>query len=158
FNGRVKHAITEIKSDVNSTIWAVTFDPSGKQVAYGADDGSVWLWDVEKPYARRLGSHASQERFNYVRLVAFLGPDRLISVARAGQVLEWDVSAEKPTPRLLLQFDHPKVFHAVLSPDHKWLGVLVGTRTLEEGAIARRVEVRSLDGQHKEVFDLPLGH
>ena len=34
--------------------WAAAFAPSGKRVAFGGGDGSVWLWDLGSHVLRRL--------------------------------------------------------------------------------------------------------
>jgi WD40 repeat protein len=66
-------------------VMALAFAPSGKRLAYGTADGSVWLWDFSRN--RRLGKHKGKGTFNRVRLVHFLGEDRLLSVAEDGTVV-----------------------------------------------------------------------
>jgi WD40 repeat protein len=119
----------------NPTIRAAAFAPSGKRVALGASDGSVWVWDfkdnpkddVRPP--RQLGKHdAKGEKHNFVRLLHFLGDsdDRLLSVAELdGDVLEWDGSAKKPgKPKVMTTLEAEKgLFRVEISPDEKQLAV-----------------------------------
>ena len=149
--GETYQALTEIRGKSSHTVWSVTFSPNGKQVAYGGDDGSVWLWSLDKNFSVELGRHAPKpgERFNFVKLVAFVGEDRLLSVAKNGQVFQWDLSAEKPEPKELFRFEVPEIVMAIRSPDGRWLAAAA------DGY--RRIEVRSLDGTEVRRWDVPEG-
>jgi WD40 repeat protein len=149
--GETYAAMTDIKSDVDHTIWSAAFSPDGKQVAYGADDGTVWRWSLDQNYSVQLGKHATNERFNFVKFVAFLGKDKLLSVAQSGHVLLWDLTLNPPQAKELFRFDMPSVFYVALSPDHKWLAAAA------DKDLKMLVEVRSVDGKEWRVWSTPFG-
>src|SRR5262249_43713352 len=135
----------------HGTVWAIAFAPSGKQVAYGAEDGSVWVWDLGgKAAPRRLGFHDG-EGLNYVRLVKYTGDGQLLTVAENGQAVRWQNfgAGEKPVKKELFRFEAPKLYRVALSPDGQWLA---GT---SDAAGFRFTEVRSLDGRQQKKFRLP---
>src|SRR5262249_9332902 len=70
--GQVMHALTDMKNPP-SAIRALAFSPSGKQLAFGPTDGSIWVWNLnrDKPNdTRQLGKVAGKGQFNRVRLLA----------------------------------------------------------------------------------------
>ncbi|MBV9124778.1 MAG: WD40 repeat domain-containing protein, partial [Planctomycetes bacterium] len=156
FTGDVKHGGTPPTS---ATVWSLAFAPSGDQVAIGCDDGSVWLWDLNrkgKDGFRRLGKHPGAEGFDYVRLVQFRDEGQVLSVAEDGQVVEWDARRTNAAPAVLFHFTlpqsskgTPKLARVVMSPDRKWLAAAVE---------ANRVVLQSVDGKHSRDIVLPPGH
>src|SRR5437588_3112956 len=77
----------------------MAFAPSGKQVAYGTEDGGVWLWDLQadpKAEPRKLGQFVRGDHpgSDYVRLVRYV-PQKgwLLAVGNNGQVLLWTATA-----------------------------------------------------------------
>src|SRR5262249_3315390 len=79
--------------------------------------GRLWLWDVRpgrRNQVRRLRPPAREP--NPVRLVAFLGPARCLTVSRDGAVQEWDLGgaddAERPVPepKLRGRFEGTELF------------------------------------------------
>jgi WD40 repeat protein len=141
---------------VNGEVMALTFAPSGTRVAFGAADGSVWVWDfvagedgkVAAP--RRLGGHASDEKINRVRMVHFTGENSLLSAAEfGGDLLSWDAAADNPKPKSVL---HMKgvggLFRAELSPDEKWLAA---------AAYGSKVELFAVDGSATASLPLEKG-
>src|SRR5262249_53664471 len=59
-SGKIVHAFTGSKKIRHGTVWAMAFAPSGKQVAYGAQDGTVWVWDLradKEAEPRLVGRH-----------------------------------------------------------------------------------------------------
>ncbi|MCI0464375.1 MAG: caspase family protein [Gemmataceae bacterium] len=152
----IKHAFTGSENTTHGTIWSMAFARSGKQVAYGAQDGSVWVWDLEEgkeTEPRCLGAHG-EAAYDYVRLVHYLGPNRLLSVAQSGQVREWTIPnpSGKARSRVLFQSELTSVHRAVVSPDGSWLAL-----TPERGL--PRVEFRSLpDGGTSRLVNFPNGH
>src|SRR5262249_8848084 len=139
----------------SGTIWSLAFAPGGKQVAYGANDGTVWTWDLkpqrEKP-ARLLGQHPNPKgNSNKVRLVTYLTPSQVVSVATSGDVMRWDLAAEPASGKELFRIqDEKPVSQVVVSPDRKWLAVAVE---------ANRVWLRSLpDGKDEKQITLAPGY
>ncbi|MBV9122017.1 MAG: hypothetical protein JO112_01495 [Planctomycetes bacterium] len=131
----------------SATVWSLAFAPSGDQVAIGCDDGSVWLWDLNrkgKDGFRRLGKHPGAEGFDYVRLVQFRDEGRVLSVAEDGQVVEWDARRTNAAPTVLFYFTlpqsppgAPKLARVVMSPDRQWLAAAVeANRTVLQSWIA----------------------
>ncbi len=162
--GATRHAFTGSKNTDHGTIWSMAFAPSGKQVAYGAQDGSVWVWDLKDGEAtepRRLNWHynikngkAEYPEFNYVRFVHYLDEDTLLSVAQNGQVLEWTV----PPPggkfrwRERFRFTLAAIHHVIISPDGRWLAAAP-----ERGL--PQVEMRSLpNGEARRLINFEDGH
>src|SRR5450432_269453 len=73
---------------------ALAFAPGGKQLAYGDDDGRIWLWNyqlgdgekaVPQPQATQVGSHGIRPgTTNRIRLLHFFDNSKLLSVAEDG--------------------------------------------------------------------------
>lgn len=155
--GKVVAAVTPEKGRENFySVRAIAFSPDGRQVAYGTGDGSVWLWDyaAEGKSNRRLGSHRKgADGFNRIRLVAFRGPSRLLSVAEDGRGLEWDTTQAEGRPAesgdlLAGQRQALTFFRIILSPDGTWLA------GASKGPV---VVVRSLDGSRRRDITLAAG-
>jgi WD40 repeat protein len=155
FTGQVVHAMWNLGPKQKGTIWALAFAPGGKQVAYGADDGTVWTWDLdpqrEQP-ARLLGQHLGpDQRGSKARLVTYLTAGQVASVAQNGQVMLWDLKADQGAGKELFRFsDAAPLSQVVLSPDRKWLAAAVESN---------RVWLRSFpDGKMAKQIALPPGH
>jgi WD40 repeat protein len=149
--GKTHRVMTEIQSGVNHTIWAITFSPNGKQVAYGGDDGSIWLWDLDKKASTLLGQYPNptKERFNKIRLITYQGEKQLLTLSQRGELYQWDLTEATPKPKSVFRFKVPNIFLAILSPDGKWIAAA------SDGY--QRVEVRSLDGTTARHWDVPRG-
>ncbi len=133
-----------------SAVRAAAFDPSGDHVVYGTDSGSLWLWDVrpgQRTKPRRLRPPGRE--LNPVRLVAFLGPARCLTVGRDGAVQEWDLgdvlaaggaerAADEPKPRG--RFEGTELFAVAISPDGRRLAA-----AYERTAFRRTLELLELD-------------
>ena len=118
--------------------WTAAFAPSGRRVAFGGGDGSVWLWDLEAHALRRLGKPDSAATYNTVRLLRFTDESHLLSLAEDGRLRRWTVGDSAPADVLDLGLP-ARVFRAELSPDGRWLaaavnGPLVAIRPLDGGA------------------------
>jgi WD40 repeat protein len=160
--GKVKYALKPgayDKAASSGSVWSLAFSPSGTQLAFGTHAGDVWLWDFQRPgaAARLLGRHGATRAdgraaaYNFVRLVAFLDEERLVSVAAGGELRRWDVPAGggQVTSRALPRFKGPPISCAAVSRDRKRLAV---------GYEGYRVEVRSLpDGRAATNLWLPGG-
>ncbi len=137
-----------------TTIWALAFSPSGKQVAIGAADGRIFVWEpgTEQSF-QLLGTHPGGTRGpNIVRFVHFAGENELLSVAADGHVLEWNVAQRKSRQRF--RFDERELFGVVLDPSGKWLAAFSATPSKMSEA---RVEIRSLQGENGPTIKLPRG-
>jgi WD40 repeat protein len=135
-------------------VTALAFAPSGKRLAYGTADGSVWVWDFKT--SRRAGKHRGLKRagkleaINEVRFLRFTDETHLLSVAANRDVVRWDLAALPAAGTLvegLLDSPH-SVFRATLSPDGKWLAA--ATKGPD-------VLLRSLDGKGKKDIRLKDG-
>jgi WD40 repeat protein len=148
--GDVEHALIDVKGN-DQTIWSLAYAPSGKQIAAGTADGSVWLWELNGKLNgnfKKLGQHAGEAgKSNRVRLVEFTNGTQLVSVAKDGTVLRWDTTKAASTS--LGKLKSPNVSAAALSPDHKWLAAA------GEDNFA---ELFALDAKTSRQLPLPEGH
>jgi WD40 repeat protein len=141
-----------------AAVWSIAFAPGGDRVAFGGSDGSVWLWDLSAKAVRFLGRHPGQDgtsaaKQNEVRLVAFRGTDRLLSVAADGWVLDWDLKKAAAGPRKVFQFEKVKNLECVaLDRTKQWLAA--GGQTFAEGEKSSTVELRSVDGSRYKALKL----
>lgn len=149
-SGEVEHALVEVKGN-DQTIWSLAFAPSGKQIAVGTADGSVWLWELNGKVNgefRKLGQHPGEAgKGDRVRLVEFLNGTQLLSVAKDGSVLRWDTGKGGST--LVGKLKAPNVSAAALSPDRKLLAA-AGEDNF--------VELFALDAKTSRKLPLPEGH
>ncbi len=68
-------------------VHAVAFDPSGRRLASGCQDGSVWFWDV----GTQKGWSAAEQHTHSVRSVAFSPDGRLLASAGDDRLVRlWD--------------------------------------------------------------------
>jgi WD40 repeat protein len=154
--GKIKHGFSASTRHNHGTIWAMAFAPSGKQVAFGEQDGSVWVWDFDdakSPEPRLVGKHAGNG-LNFVRVVHYSADQQLISAAENGEVLQWQIPAhgqDASPPTTLFRFASPKVFSFALSAD--------GQRLAAGSDVYELVEVIDLPRarNHKQ-YRLPKGH
>ena len=139
--------------------WAAAFAPSGKRVAFGGGDGSVWLWDLDAHALRGLGKPASTGTFNTVRLLRFTDENHLLSLAEDGRLLRWTMGVDEPELVTALKLG-ARVFRAEVSPNGQWLaaaanGPLIAVRSLNGGQ-ARDIHLKGFDnsqvGQHDNEF------
>lgn len=140
---------TRPEIDNFNAVFTVAFSPDGTKVGFGTADGSLWLWQPAllpepdaagrpSPMPRWAGRHAPGRRadeFNFPRALRFDGPDRLVSVAKSGEVLAADLRGPLPevagpagggTPLFDLNAaENPRfpVYRAAWSPDGRWLAV-----------------------------------
>lgn len=108
--------------------WVVAHSPDGRTMAVGADDMTVWLYDVtgDRPKEKKV-LRIDNTTFGVKQL--FFTPDgrRLILGTGAGAVRLWDVQADEP--RELAAFDGPSdtfLLPMALAPDGSTLAVARG--------------------------------
>ncbi len=149
-SGRLDHVLPG-DADNAFAVWSLAAAPDGDQLAWGAGDGTVWVWDIAAKRATALGgplpSRAERKADNRVCFLAYTGDRRLISAAHDGRVLEWNTSRPEQKPRVRFAFDAEQ-FHGVeriaLSPDRKWVAATGNSA---------RVEIRSFpDGAKATVI------
>ncbi len=136
------------KENIDYGIRALAFSPDGTHVAIGTSTGDVWLWDIHKTSARKLGTHRPEgweAEFDRVRLLAFLAEDRLLAVAEDGHVLEWDTSEPGKRTEWFAFGLQWRLTRVALSPDR---------RLLAAAARGPVVVVRSLDGRDEKQLTL----
>lgn len=152
------------------TVHAVAFHPDGNRVAFGTADGTLWLWtptrlpqpDADgRPSAPpvRLGKHDADPKlpdFNFPRAVYFADDKTLVSVARSGQVLACDISANPPAAKPLFDVNDQlpeehrrRVYRAEPILDGKWLLVAsAGPQVMLRAADNTRVVRLALPDDH----------
>jgi WD40 repeat protein len=156
WSGEVKAGVTAAQTSPEAnglrSIWSMAFSPSGRQVAYGGVDGSVWVWIPGRGGPRRLGTHPGREgkKSNEVRLVVFTAEDELLSVASDGWVCAWD-PGRAGAPARRFQFGVTNLAGAAIDPGKRWLAAFGQDRN------ARLIEVRSLDGRRSKRMLTPDG-
>jgi WD40 repeat protein len=146
--GKVLQALTDVKNN-DQVIRFVVFSPSGDQLAFGAEDGSVWLWNLASDRdndVRRLGPGSKDKSFNSVRLLVFEKENQLVSVGWDGRVLEWNLEQPMAEPRFRFRFfdnedGKADLYRVVLSADGKWLAA---------AGWHPSVQIRSLDGKERK--------
>jgi WD40 repeat protein len=159
--GTIRHAFGGSKKAAHRSVWSMTFDATGSQLAYGDQDGGVWVWDLEEGKAtepRSLGKHDPRpdHKPNYVRLVMYWGKGQVISVDATGEVRLWKVPppGQAAAGRQLFRFETRAVFRAAVSPDGMWLAVA------SEANKAVYVELCSfVDGlPRRKIYSRQAGH
>src|SRR5262249_28569170 len=86
------------------TIWTIAFSDYVKCIAYGLDEGSVWLWDQDQAEPRRalrpLGKHPPVAAgTNKIKHIQFRDAGHVISVGEDGLVIPWDTRREGAEPK-----------------------------------------------------------
>lgn len=133
-------------------IRALTFSPSGKALAIGQDDGSVWYWARGRARPVRLGQHRFRQQrdpYDRVRLVAFRDEGRLLSVAEDGLVKEWDVRRPGEPGEDVVRFG--------VAPGARglaWATVSADGRMMAAGGDSGWVDVLALDGSSRQRITL----
>jgi WD40 repeat protein len=156
--GQPTHTLGNVTSD--QAVWKVAFAPSGKQLIYGADDGSLFVWDFAA--GRKESTHLRDSgggKLNRVRLLSFLDQTRFVSVAQDGRILVRDLHNLQAPPRQLGQFKLPRLFRVSISPNRQWLAAtgeyVPGGRAEGKGGDFHTVELFSLTGPGQRILRLP---
>jgi WD40 repeat protein len=151
--GAVDHVLDPQDGNVFA-VWSLAASPGGEQIAWGAGDGTVWVWHPGDKKASPLGGplppREKRSANNRAHFLTYTGEHRLVSSTHDGRVVEWDTSRPSAKGHELFSFDMDGVWMAVLSPDRKWIAAR---------GDSRKVEIRSFpDGRSKkEVGPLPEG-
>jgi WD40 repeat protein len=153
-SGKVLHALKDVAGN-DKVIRALAFAPSGKRIAFGAESGTVWVWDLAQGSAARLGASTTGAANNVVRFLEFTNERALLSLAEDGRVLEWDSTrpGQEPQVRFRLGAEGLAVRCVAVSGDGRWLAA--GTRMTAAGPGVNQIEVRALpDGMSKTTIRL----
>lgn len=153
----VAHGITRqtLLGRQQSTIWAITFSDRGDRIAYGTDDGSVWLWEPAqnepRKALRRLGQHPPVNgTTNKVRLIRFRDDNSVLSVAEDGWVMLWDARRDGAEPTRVFRFELATNLVAVAHDKQHQRLAAAGQRKN-----SRTIEIRGLDGSKGPVLETP---
>jgi WD40 repeat protein len=154
-SGELLHGTDNPGQEQQGTVWASGFSPSGKRVALGTVTGAVWVWDLTSGKLTRVGKHdppaGGDPWLAVVRLAAFDGEDRVISVGGNGEMCAWDVG--KPHEKKLLHtFAGPITVPVAHSRDGSWVGV-VPERPSEKRFTVELVSFPDADKQRKLYFN-----
>ncbi|MFO0810819.1 MAG: caspase family protein [Gemmataceae bacterium] len=119
--GKLLHLLDDKLQD--QTIWAIAFTSDGNGVAFGAMDGSIWLWNLAGPKNDVTRLVPPNDKPNAVRLLSFRDATHLLAVTADGAVREYDTAnPATPTEIYRLTIRHLRV--AALSPDRRWLAAV----------------------------------
>jgi len=143
--GEIKYGLGEHKEYTETNVlWAVAFSPDARQLVMGGETGNVWLWDLAAHQVRRLGAHPPRGAGlpNRVRLLAFTGPQTVLSIAQDGLALEWSIHQANQKPVQRFRIDLPNVWRVVASADGTRLAAIG-----EHGMKNNRAQVWTPDGQ-----------
>src|SRR6185436_9952866 len=93
------------------------FDPSGKTVVTGCDNGEVRLWDVAT--TQRVGEPIKHPK-GIIKVDFTRDGQKLITTARDATVRIWELH---PRPRMLTEIRRDGYTRAIQSPDGRLLSV-----------------------------------
>ena len=100
--------------------WAAAFAPSGKRVAFGGGDGSVWLWDLARTPSAGSANLPRPERST--RFACCASPMKIISCPwrRTAGCCGGRSGVDEPELVTALKLG-ARVFRAEVSPNGQWL-------------------------------------
>lgn len=138
-----------LQLQAGADVHCVVFSPDGKQLATGAADAVVRLWDVATRQ-ERLSLRGHQ---GIVYAVAFSPDGKLLaSGGKDGSVRVWDLAAGRELHRYGGHRDD--VYSVAFSPDGRTLASGGDDRTLRLWDVASGQERRRLSGHQREIFSV----
>ncbi len=143
--GQVEKALTDPRGN-DQVIRALAFSASGEQLAIGTEDGGVWIWSLAgaENDVRRLGPPPEKSTFNPVRLALFESDSSLVTIARDGRALQWNLRQPTTAPVERFRFfgdnkdESPDLYRVVVTGDGKQLAA---------AGWPQAVEIRAMDGK-----------
>ncbi len=140
--GNLLHAMDRPISTGVTTylIWS----PDGKYTIHGTELGEVFRWEPASNSSSPQPFAGERKPGNRIRGLAFLKDGKqFLAATREGKVFLYHGDRLKEAPRLLHHFDM-QIYRAELSPDHRWLAVLLSAPA---GADPRHHQVQLFDLQ-----------
>ncbi|WP_168218747.1 caspase family protein [Limnoglobus roseus] len=132
---------------VDQAVWSLAWDRTGKTLAIGHGDGSVWKWDVG-PTVMRVAGRVSEGATPTSRVVwTGFTADGQVRFIRADGGMRQGAGA-----KALWEFPNAPVNGVAQSSDGQWLVARPATQTREAGS---SVYVSRLDGSQQRSISYP---
>jgi WD40 repeat protein len=141
--GTLTHVLASSPRDAVN--WKVAFAPSGKQLIYGTDDGSIFRWDFQAGATQPVELKGpGEESPCHIRLLQFLDPQRFLAVDREGRVWLGRLSGGVKEISALRWpgLKRTDIFRAALSPDLRSLAAI--TRNTREAGVQASQATRTV--------------
>lgn len=141
------HIVHDLKHD--SPLISCRFDPTGRYVFAGAQDYSVWRWEVASGTKTQLPVEA------WVRGMSFdHAGATLVTAGYDGRLIWWPVAAEMPTPLRSIEGHHGWARAVDVSPDDALLAsvgndLVVRLWNFHDGKL-----VREMPGHESHIYNV----
>ena len=133
-----------------SPLIACRFDPTGRFVFAGAQDGRVWRWQLEGEAKTELNGHKS-----WVRSLAFSPEGQtLVTAGYDGTLVWWPAAAEKPEPLRTVAAHQGWIRAVVTSPDGQLLASVGNDLLVKLWNVADGSLVAELPGHESHIYNV----
>jgi WD40 repeat protein len=133
----------------DSPLLSCRFDPSGKFVFVGAQDYSVWRFEISSGTKTELAAES------WVRALAFSGDGQtLVTAGYDGRLMWWPVNAEQPTPLRTVEAHHSWIRALAVSPDGALLASVGNDQVVRLWNMADGSPVREMSGHQSYVYNV----
>jgi WD40 repeat protein len=133
----------------DSPLLSCRFDPSGKFVFVGAQDYSVWRFEISS------GSKTEFSADSWVRALAFSGDGQtVVTAGYDGRLMWWSVNAEHPTPLRTVDAHHSWIRALAVSPDGTLLASVGNDQVVRLWNMADGSPVREMSGHESYVYNV----
>jgi WD40 repeat protein len=133
----------------NRPLLSCRFDPSGRFVFAGAQDNTIQRWELAGGRKVALAGNRS-----WVRALAFVNAEHLVSSAYDGRVLWWQLAADSPQPLRTIQAHRGWVRAVAVSPDGRLLATCGNDRLVKVWSAADGTLIRELAGHESHVYNV----